>query len=171
MQAWCQLLNLSAFYNELKKRGCSPQGGIGRIMYDKVLGNSYVMTVLCLMVLDILLVLKLKRIKGFGKAQNWILVMLLACIVCSMSDAFCIIAGDSRIRIVNYLLNLGFNFTFCFVAYYLFEQMERMYHPERNGKLCWEILYKIPISLVTLLMLASYWTGWIFYVDDAGHYS
>ena len=140
-------------------------------MYDKVLGNSYVMTVLCLMVMDILLVLKLKRVKGFGKAQNWILVMLLACIICSMSDAFCIIAGDSGIRIVNYLLNFGFNFTYCFVAYYLFEQMEMTYYPKRKGNIFWEILYKLPISLVTLLMLASYWTGWIFYIDDAGNYS
>lgn len=100
------------------------------------------MTVLCLMILDIILVLKLKRTEGFGKQQNWILVMLLACILCSMSDAFCIIIGDNGTKLINYLLNFGFNFTFCFVSYYLFVHMERAYHPERHGRVLWELLYK-----------------------------
>ncbi len=140
-------------------------------MYEKVLGDGYVMTVLWLMVLDILLVVKLKKTKGFGKAQDWILVMQLACVLCSMSDAFCIIAGDSGIRSVNYLLNFGFNGTFCFVSYYLYEHMEKTYHPEKNGIRFWEVLYKLPFLFTVVLLIASYWTGWIFYVDDTGKYS
>ncbi len=140
-------------------------------MYDKVLGDGYVMTVLSLMILDILLVWKLRKIKGFGKKQNWILVMLIACIFCSMSDAFCIIAQDSTNRFLNYILNFGFNGTYCFVSYYLYEHMERSYHPERNNSLSWKIFYRIPIILSTLLLITTYWTGWLFYIDEAGKYT
>ncbi len=140
-------------------------------MYEKVLGDGYVMTVLCLMMLDILLVIRLKKTRGFGKEQSWILVMLLACVLCSMSDALCILAGGSGNRLLNYLLNFGFNGTYCFVAFYLFEHMERTYHPERNGVLRWEVLYKLPFQIAAFLLVVSYWTGWIFYVDDAGNYS
>ena len=139
-------------------------------MYDKVLGNGYVMTVLCLMILDIILVLKLKKTEGFGRQQTWILVMLLACIFCSMSDAFCIIIGDNGTKLINYLLNFGFNFTFCFVSYYLFVHMERAYHPERHGRVLWELLYALPLLITTFMLIASYWTGWIFYIDDTGKY-
>ncbi len=140
-------------------------------MYEKILGDGYVMTVLCLMIFDILLVVRLKKTRGFGKEQKWILVMQLACVLCSMSDAFCVIVGDGGTKLINYLLNFGFNITFCFVGYYLFEHMERRYRPEKNGVLFWEILYKLLFAFTVILLIVSYWTGWVFYVDDNGNYS
>ncbi len=140
-------------------------------MYNTILSGGYVMTVLCMLAVDIFLVKRLSGTEGFGKRHRWILVMLVACVVCLLSDALCVVIGDSGNRILNFSLNAVFDFSFAFAAYYLFEYVERMYAGDTERNRAVVILCRVPIILNGILILTSYWTGWVFAVDGNGIYS
>lgn len=140
-------------------------------MYNTMLSSGYVMTVLCMLAIDIFLVTRLMHTEGFGEKQRWILVMLVSCVVCLLSDALCVMMGDGGSRLLNFVLNAVFDFAFAFVGYYLFAYMENTYHQRSKWNSAKKVWIKIPILLALMLIVASYWTGWVFSVDTTGAYA
>ncbi len=71
---------------------------------------------------------------------------------------------------VVFVLNCAFMIAETFVTYewfYFFESIQKSFFVK--NKLV-RVLGSIPLILMTVLCVASWWTGWLFYVDDTGMY-
>ena len=132
---------------------------------------SYSAVVVFMLVFDCILVNRLRRVPGFGKRQYWILTLLAATAVCALSDALCVYIGAGAGRTVTFLLNAVFDLSTECIAFFLFMYLELRYDSERIKKSKIRCLLFAPIILMFFLIMASWWTGWIFSVDQQGNYT
>ncbi len=139
-------------------------------MYQVVFGSSYRMTVLFMLVIEILLVVRLVRTKGFGKDRFWILVLLACSTVCSISDVLCITLAPQSGRLLNYLVNAFFWLSLVFASLVLFRHLEVYTGAKTFESRGTALVAYAPFVLLTVLLVVSYWTGIIFYVDGEGIY-
>ena len=71
---------------------------------------------------------------------------------------------------VVFVLNCGFMIAETFVTYewfYFFESIQNSLFVEKK---IIRALRSIPLVLMIVLCVVSWWTGWLFYVDDTGMY-
>ena len=71
---------------------------------------------------------------------------------------------------VVFVLNCGFMIAETFVTYewfYFFESIQNSLFVEKK---IIRVLRSIPLVLMIVLCVVSWWTGWLFYVDDTGMY-
>ena len=71
---------------------------------------------------------------------------------------------------VVFVLNCAFMIAETFVTYewfYFFESIQKSFFVENKVM---RGMCSIPLILMTVLCVASWWTGWLFYVDDTGMY-
>ena len=132
---------------------------------------SYSAVVVFMLLFDCILVNRLRRIPGFGRSQYWILTLLAATAVCALSDALCVYIGAGAGRTVTFLLNAIFDLSTECIAFFLFMYLELRYDSERILKSKIRFLLFIPLILMVFLIMASWWTGWIFSVDNQGNYT
>ncbi len=140
-------------------------------MYQTIYGPNYSVVVLFMLLVDLLLVGHLTRLRGFGKAQKWILAMLAACSICALSDIACVLLPASAGKLVNFLFNALFQISFASVGLMLFRQLQIsvdakfLKYPGAN------LITSLPFIILVIGVVASYWTGWIFQVSDDGLYN
>lgn len=132
---------------------------------------SYSAVVVFMLLFDWILVNRLRKIPGFGKKQYWILTLMAAAAVCALSDALCVYIGASAGRVVTFLLNALFDLSTECIAFFLFMYLELRYDADRILKSKIRYLLFVPIILMVFLLVASWWTGWIFSVDAYGNYT
>lgn len=131
-------------------------------MYQFIASNTYVFTIAIQLVTFVFLFVRLVRMKGFGKQEAWIVKLVMAGIVCSVTDAMCVALQGSVNRFGFWLLNAVFNLSFGFVGYILFSYTQSNYYEISKRQ---KLIYATPLGIMIFLMIASYWTGWVFYVD------
>ncbi len=131
---------------------------------------SYSAVVVFMLLFDWILVNRLRKIPGFGKRQYWILTLMAAAAVCALSDALCVYIGSSAGRTVTFLLNALFDLSTESIAFFLFMYLELRYDADRIRSCRFRYLLFAPIALMVFLLAASWWTGWIFSVDQYGNY-
>lgn len=124
--------------------------------------TSYVYTVIFMMLINNILVYVLSRTPGFGKSERWILRLLIAVCLCNISDIFGILFGQNAGRTLVFVLDAIFLFSIGFISFFLFCYSENMYGSDTFKKRISIILIHLPINLLCLVIIASYWTGWIY---------
>ena len=140
-------------------------------MGTDTLNTSYAAVVIFMLIFDCILVHRLWRTPGFGRAQNWILTLLGAAAVCTVSDALCVQLGARAGRAGAFFLNAVFDASTEFIAFFMFMYCEMIYDAKR---ILWRkvmIPLMLPMLVMLCLLVASWWTGWIFSVDAAGSYT
>ncbi len=137
-------------------------------MYNFEIYQGYVADIGMLLLIETILILKLQFTPGFGKNENWIKKMLAYGILCAISDALCIILPKEAGRFILYMANTLFFVSFTGACYYLFSYCDNLFKPQSKFRK-WSLA--LPIGLIWLLMLVSYWTGWFFWVNESGEYS
>ena len=149
-----------------------PEGKKGQgIMNLELFDRTYLVIVLFLLSMDMALVYKLSRMSGFGKLQKRMMIMLMACVFCAGSDMLCVLMGSSTGRFGTFFLNTAFDFSFGFLGFYLFYYNEKKYRSGLFRERKWRILALVPLLLMSLSLIVSFWTGWVFHVDEQGNYS
>ena len=133
--------------------------------------SSYTLTVISMMIIDLLLLARLERENRLDDKQRWIKIMFISCAACALSDGLCVLFEDSHIRFVVYLTNAAFDFSFNFVAFYLFYHMEETYEPKIFENQMIKRLVCLPIVTCGILLILSYNFGIIFSVDNFGNYA
>ncbi len=123
---------------------------------------SYVYTVVFMLLISNILVYVLSRTPGFGKSERWILRLLIAVCVCDLSDALEMAFRNSVSENILFVLDVAFIFSVAFISFFLFCYSENMYGSEMFKKRCSLILIHIPIDVLCILLLLSYWTNWIY---------
>lgn len=123
---------------------------------------SYVYTVILMMLINNVLVYVLSRTPGFGKSEQWIIRLLIAVCVCDLSDAFGVLLKQSVSGNILFVLDAAFLFSVEFISLFLLYYSENMYGSEMFKKRRSLILIHIPIDFLCILILASYWTGWMY---------
>ena len=123
---------------------------------------SYVYTVVFMLLISNILVYVLSRTPGFGKSERWILRLLIAVCVCDLSDALEMAFRNSVSENILFVLDVAFIFSVAFISFFLFCFSENMYGSEMFKKRCSLILIHIPIDVLCILLLLSYWTNWIY---------
>ncbi|WP_432626826.1 ATP-binding protein [Brotaphodocola sp.] len=137
----------------------------------EVFDHTYLVIVLFLLSVDVALVYKLSRMSGFGKLQKRMMIMLVACVFCAGSDMLCVVMEQRAGHIGTFFLNCAFDFSFGFVGFYLFYYSEKKYRSGLFKNRKFRILASAPLMLLGILLLVSFWTGWIFRVSAQGDYS
>lgn len=123
---------------------------------------GYIYTVIFMMLINNILVYVLSRTPGFGKSERWIVRLLVAVGICNLSDIFGILCGYSGDRTVLFVLDAAFIFSVGFISLFLFCYNENMYGSDMFKKRRPLILIHIPIDLLCIILVVSYWTGWIY---------
>ena len=123
---------------------------------------SYIYTVILMMLINNILVYVLSRTPGFGKSEQWIVRLLIAVCICDLSDAFGMMLKQSMGHNVLFVLDAAFLFSVGFISLFLFCYTENMYGSEIFKKRWNLILIHIPIDVLCILLIASYWTGWMY---------
>lgn len=131
---------------------------------------SYSAVVVFMLLFDWILVNRLRKIPGFGKNQYWILTLMAAAAVCALSDALCVSVGPNVGRLPTFLMNAIFDLSTECIAFFLFMYLELRYDAERISNWKYKYLLYLPVAAMTFMVIASWWTGWIFSVDPAGNY-
>lgn len=124
--------------------------------------TSYIYTVIFMMLINNILVYVLSRTPGFGKSERWILRLLVAVCICNLSDAFGILCGQSGGTIALFVLDAAFIFSVGFISLFLFCYNENIYGSDIFKKRSSLILIHIPIDILFVILIVSYWTGWIY---------
>lgn len=123
---------------------------------------SYIYTVIFMMLINNILVYVLSRTPGFGKSERWILRLLLAVCVCDLSDVFGILFKQTAGREGLFVLDVAFIFSVAFISLFFLCYSENMYGSDMFKKRIPLILIHIPIDVLCIILVASYWTGWIY---------
>lgn len=123
---------------------------------------SYVYTVIFMMLISNILVYVLSRTPGFGKSERWIIRLLIAVCVCDLSDALEMAFRHSASETALFVLDVAFFFSVAFISLFLLCYSENMYGSEMFKNRLSLILIHIPIDALCVLLILSYWTGWIY---------
>ena len=139
-------------------------------MYEVVFSSSYSLTVLFMLAIDVTLVWRLTHTRGFSSGQYWILVLLAATAMCAAFDVICVLLTPEAGRPMNYVANAMYNISFIFVNFVLFHRLERVAESQTFVNPVFRIVAYLPIVLLVVMLVVSYWTGLLFYVSDEGFY-
>ena len=118
---------------------------------------NYIYTVFLMMLINNILVYVLSRTPGFGKAERWIFRLLLAVCVCDLSDAFGMLLKYIAGPAILYVLDAVFLISIAFISFFLFYYSENMYGSEVFKNRQSLFLIHIPIDLLAILLIISYW--------------
>lgn len=133
--------------------------------------TSYVLTVLCMLVIDYLMIRRLSKGNYFGSRQKWVNIMLVVSGICAFSDIMCILMEGVKHKFPVFFFNALFNLVFALVAFFLFYYMEKEYKPELFKKKSFRIIISLPVMLTVVLLILSYPFGIFFAVDNLGNYT
>ena len=133
--------------------------------------TSYVLTVLCMLVIDYLMIRRLSKGNYFGSRQKWVNIMLVVSGICAFSDIMCILMEGVKHKFPVFFFNALFNLVFALVAFFLFYYMEKEYEPKLFNKKPFRIMISLPVILTVVLLVLSYPFGIIFSVDNLGNYT
>ena len=133
--------------------------------------TSYVLTVLCMLVIDYLMIRRLSKNNYFGDLNKWVNIMLIVSGICAFSDIMCILMEGVKYKIPVFFFNALVNLAFALVAFFLFYYMEKEYEPELFKKKSFRIIISLPVLLTVILLVLSYPFGIIFSVDNLGNYT
>ena len=118
---------------------------------------NYIYTVFLMMLINNILVYVLSRTPGFGKTERWIFRLLLAVCVCDLSDAFGMLLKYIAGPAILYVLDAVFLISIAFISFFLFYYSENMYGSDVFKNRCSLFLLYIPIDLLAILLIISYW--------------
>ena len=118
---------------------------------------NYIYTVFLMMLINNILVYVLSRTPGFGKTERWIFRLLLAVCVCDLSDAFGMLLKYIAGPAILYVLDAVFLISIAFISFFLFYYSENMYGSDVFKNRCSLFLLHIPIDLLAILLIISYW--------------
>lgn len=133
--------------------------------------TSYVLTVLCMLIIDYLMIRRLSKGNYFGSRQKWVNIMLVVSGICAFSDIMCILMEGVKHKFPVFFFNALFNLVFALVAFFLFYYMEKEYEPKLFNKKPFRIIISLPVILTVVLLVLSYPFGIIFSVDNLGNYT
>lgn len=136
----------------------------------EILNIRYIDMVIFLMIINNILVYVLSRTPGFGKAERWIVRFLVAVCLCCVSDIFCISLKDIVGKTGIFILHAIFIFSLSFLSFFLFCYSETIYGSGILKKKKMMFFSHIPICILCILLIISYWTGWFFQTDTQGNY-
>ena len=71
--------------------------------------TSYVLTVLCMLVIDYLMIRRLSKGNYFGSRQKWVNIMLVVSGICAFSDIMCILMEGVKFKFPVFFFNALFN--------------------------------------------------------------
>ncbi len=137
---------------------------------DAAANASYSLFVLFLLLVDIVLIRKLSRTPGFGREESWIVKLVVAAAITSLSDALCVGVGAAAGFWGNYLFNFSFDAATGYIAYFFFCYWGMRFESRVLADRRLFALFTIPVVLLIFLLVASLWTGWIFHIEPDGTY-
>ena len=91
--------------------------------------TSYVLTLLCMLVIDYLMIRRLSKGNYFGSHQKWVNIMLIVSGICAFSDIMCILMEGVRHKFPVFFFNALFNLVFALVAFFLFYYIVLFLYP------------------------------------------
>ena len=116
-----------------------------------------------------------KLVTGLDMQNNQFLLIrvLVCCVVLFILDTLWLFIGAGYIPgsfIMNNFVNAAYYFmtafgSYCWFLYSESMQESKLIEGKRNNMLC-----MIPFIILTILTVTSYWTGWIFYIDDKNQF-
>ncbi len=135
-----------------------------------IYNESYAAVVGFMLLFDCLLVRRLSKTPGFSSVKTWIVMLMAAAVVCTVTDALCILLGARAGRVGAYLLNAAFTMAAEFIALLMFVYCELIYDAERIMKPAVKLAIAIPVTILAILLITSWHTGWLFSIDELGNY-
>ena len=133
--------------------------------------TSYILTVLCMLIVDNLMIRRLSKGNYLGNRQRWVNIMLIVSGICAFSDIMCILISGVKYKFPVFFFNAVFDLAFTMVAFFLFYRMEKEIDSKLFNKKWFKHIVFIPVVLTLIFLVLSYPFGLIFSVDSLGNYT
>ena len=137
-------------------------------MLEMIFTSSYSVTVMFMLVIDVILVWRLTRVRGFGKKQRWIFMLLAGAAVCAVADIACVTVHPETQKFAYCLVSGLFVLSLMFVGFVLFRQLEIFAGAETFSRRVSRIIAHIPLIVLFVLIVASCWMGLMFGMEGEG---
>lgn len=127
------------------------------------------MLVFCVIICVVFLLLAMKEISTDSKSSLLIYIMGL-CALLNVQDLFCFIFYESSYPVLNLFFNSGYfiiGLSLTLLWYMFSIRMAKVNFMQKPFMIA---LMLLPYVLIMGLILASFWTGWLFSLDENGFY-
>lgn len=127
--------------------------------------------IICLLI-SLLILYKIKTGVGMQAGQCLYTHVLVTNIILVLLDFIWILLNGNCIqslRQINYLVNIAYLIATGFSGYLWFLYSESII-TSGSMKRKWKLIGAIPVLVLIALIICSYWTGWIFYIDSKNIY-
>ncbi len=140
-------------------------------VYQVTYSENYILDVLIMFLINAVLIFRLVKTEGFGKKEHWFLNVLVIGEICALSDVLCVALQNYVNEKIFFGLNAVFYLSYIVLLYILLQHTKKICAGEKYySGIGNQIIALIPMMAVIILTIASYWTGWAFYIDENAIY-
>lgn len=140
-------------------------------MYSSMISNHYIFCICFNVLIDLVLMIRLRKTEGYGAQEKWIGRLLVVGMICSVSDILCIALSPEKSGLLFYLVNCLFYYAFVGSTLLIMNYSQDVLNLHMKNAKAETVLKLIPILLITVAMVSSYWMHSVFYVDAGGTYN
>lgn len=105
--------------------------------------------------------------------RNMLIHMIVSSIMSFTFDLLWVLVDIGTLQVsngINYLINACYFLSTGALSYFWYIYVRNVLDPEKTGKKVFVRLSRIPLLVYAILLVLSYWTGWIFYIAEDGSY-
>ena len=140
-------------------------------MYAIAYSYNYILDVLILFVINTLIIFRLAQTEGFGKEEHWLLALLLSGELCNIFDLLCVLLQGKVPGTVFFLINASYYTCYSITMYMLLRYTKKVCtETQYFNSLFNKCITVVPLVLSVVMIILSYWTGWVFGLDEQGIY-
>ncbi len=107
------------------------------------------------------------------RRQQMLIHMMVSSILLFTFDLLWVLVDIEAIHVsrdINFLINACYFMSTGVLSYFWFIYAMDIMEAPRINKRPFNIISRLPLVLYVILLVASYWTGWIFYISEDGTY-
>lgn len=121
-------------------------------------------------IICVILLIKIKSDADYNVSSTLMASIVANAAVLNLVDCFCFIFYESRFPVLNLFLNsvyfvVGLLLTFSWYQFAMSSLCKNLW-----GKRWLRVLSSIPLLVVLIVIACSFWTGWLFSLDENGFY-
>lgn len=132
--------------------------------------DSYAFIIFVLLLLNLIMIIRSRRLIKIDQSENWVLRFFFIGSFCTVIDLICYEISGFAHKIVFFIFVCLFHISYTYSMFILFQYpVLNLFQLKKNRNRI-NFYIALPVALVTLLCISSFWTGWIFSISEDGFY-
>ena len=139
-------------------------------MYLFTYTDSYAFIIFILLLLNLIMIIRSRRLIKIEQRENWVLRFFFIGSLCTVIDLICYVISGFAHKIVFFIFVCLFHISYTYSMFILFQYPVLNLFQLKKNKNRINFYIVLPVALLTVLCISSFWTGWIFSISEDGLY-